>query len=136
MHSMKDDWANMGPGVCIGKLNVKSDRPMPAFPENLRMNNPIRSINGELIKGVQTEHERLVVDAFWFYGYTKDWVVGNIHRVSARTFPMSLDYTTKTIYSVDKLDLFAIIDAVEFSVWPCDELKANITSRIEFIAEK
>lgn len=136
MHSMKDDWANMGPGNCPRDdkwKSVKKPYDAPTLREMIEMRNPIREITGQMISSIQTEHERLVVDAFFVYGYTKDWVVGNVHRVQARTFPMTRDYVVKTIYSIDRHDLFAIIDKISFEVCPFDELKANISTHVEYI---
>lgn len=140
MHSMKNDWGEYASeGGCPCSLSKFSsmkkpyDSPIPAFPELLNMRSPIREITRQMISEIQTEHERLVIDAFFVYGYTKDWVVGNIHRVMATTFPMTNDHVVKTVYAVDQRNLFAIYDKVEYLVCPGDELKANITTSVEYI---
>ena len=140
IHSMKNYWGEYASeGGCPCSLSKFSsmkkpyDSPSPAFPEPLNMRSPIREITGQMISGIQTEHERLVIDAFAAYGYTKDWIVGNVHRVRARTLPMTLDCVVKTVYSVDRCDLFVISDKVEYSVCPGDQLKANITTSVRYI---
>lgn len=140
MHSTVDDgfWANMGSGCPNtskwGSIKKPYDTPSPvAFPNPLNMRSPIREITGQMISGIQTEHERLVIDAFFAYGYTKDWIVGNVHRVMVTTFPMTSDHVVKTVYAVDQRNLFAIFDKVTYEVYPGDELKANISTHVEYI---
>ena len=108
MHSMVDDgfWANMGPGNC------PSNKSVPAFlaPEKVLSKDTTAK---QLAREFVTEHERLVVESFKKCGYSKDWVVGNCHRVEVFTHRMRDNDRLRSIYKVDGTPLFSITDEVK-----------------------
>lgn len=139
MHSMVDDgfWANMGPGNCpkeTSKFVLKGGLPKnnSTFLEQMTVMSSIQGISLKFLKDINTEHERLVLSGFFTYGYSSDWVTANLHRVRAKVLPTK-DYMSKTVYSVDQQDLFAVVDKIEFGVHPLESLEANFTSSIEYI---
>ena len=113
--------------------SIKKPYVTPSFREPLNITSPIENITQQITSEMQAEHERLVVEAFSAYGYTKDWVIGNIHRVHIRTFPITIDCIVKTVYGVDQRNLFAVLNKVEYQVGDDNELKANITTSVEYI---
>lgn len=87
MHSMKDDWAEMGPGNC------------PCDSINLQLVDHVKLFNKKL--------EDLVLEAFRVRGFPKDWVQRNAKRISCRWIYYTAD-CEEMVYTVDKCDLFKV----------------------------
>ena len=108
MHSMKDDWGNMGPGNC-------------PFDTSTAIQQDITNLI--------TKHDQLVIDSFKACGYSTDWITANCHRVRCKTYPMSPSNITRYTYSLDGRDLFSLVDKLVLNF---EKFEARIETFVEF----
>lgn len=71
----------------------------PEFEQDLMLN---------FIDAIQRRRDNLIFNAFEHCGYSREWLLNNINRVSRTLVPQYNGQYNIEIYSVDGVDLFRI----------------------------